>query len=423
VNVVRILFMAQCYAPEDVSAAVLVTELAADLAERGHQVSVVTGAPNYPRGRVFEGYRNRLYQIETLDSVRVIRTWSYISPSKKTLPRILHYGTYSATALYGGLFAGRPDVLISYSPPLPLGLSAWLLSRIWHVPWVLQLEDLYPEAAIAAGVMKNKRVINFFLWMEQFLYQKSHHISVISESFRQTLLSKNIPNTKIDVIPAWADPDEVQPLPKENVFRHEHGLDNKFVVMYAGNIGLTSCLEDVLHAAEILQDQTRIRFVIVGEGVKKKSLEAEMQAKQLTNVLFLPYQPRETLPEMLATADISLVTINASAAPSSLPSKIFSIMASARPILAVAPAGSELTHIVEEANCGWIVPPESPVELAATIVQLLAQELALIQRGKNGRTCLEKYYSRNRCVDIYEKMLISVCDQIQLKPAHMGEVP
>ena len=121
----RILFMAQCYAPEDISAAVLITELATDLAKRGHQVSIITGAPNYPHGRVFKGFRNQLYQVETLDGVRVVRTWSYISPSKKFWPRIFHYGTYSATAFYGGLFAGRPDVLVSYSPPLPLGLSAF----------------------------------------------------------------------------------------------------------------------------------------------------------------------------------------------------------------------------------------------------------------------------------------------------------
>ena len=208
----RILFMAQCYAPEDVSAAILITELAVDLARRGHCVSVITGAPNYPQGRVFKGYRNGLYKVETLDDVRIIRTWSYISPSKKSWARLLHYGTYSATAFYGGLFAGRPDVIVSYSPPLPLGLSAWLLSRAWHTPWVLQLEDLYPDAAIAAGVMTNKRVINFFLGMERFLYGHSQFISVISKSFRRTLLSKGVPASKIEVIPVWADPDAVRPM-------------------------------------------------------------------------------------------------------------------------------------------------------------------------------------------------------------------
>lgn len=415
----QILFMAQCYAPEEVSAAVLITELAVDLAKRGHQVSFITGAPNYPYGRVFKGYRNGLYKVEILDGVQVIRTWSYISPSKKNWSRLLHYGTFSATAFYGGLFAGCPDVLISYLPPLPLGLSAWLLSRIWRVPWVLQLEDLYPDAAIAAGMLKNKKAIAFFLGLEKFLYQNSHFISVISESFRRTLLAKEVPTSKIEVIPVWADPDEVLPSPKDNAFRHQHALDDKFVVMYAGNIGLTSCLEDVVHAAEILREQTRIQFVIVGEGAKKELLDADIQSKQLTNITILPYQPREIFPEMLAAADISLVTLNASAAFSSLPSKVFNIMASGRPILTVAPCESELARVVREAECGWIVPPGSPGTLATTIAQSLDRGQELIQMGQNGRAHLEKYYSRNCCVERYEKMLLNVCRLFPRKPANV----
>ena len=407
----KILFMAQCYAPEDVSAAVLITELATDLAERGHQVTIVTGAPNYPQGRVFKGYRNLPYSVEILDGVRVIRTWSYISPSKKTLPRLFHYGTYSATAFYGGLFARRPDVIVSYSPPLPLGLSAWLLSRIFRVPWVLQLEDLYPDAAIAAGVMTNKKLINFFVAIEKFLYRNAQYISVISKSFQQNLLGKGIPNSKMEIIPIWADPDEIQPMEKENGFRQKHGLDHKFVVMYAGNVGHTSCLKDVLYAAEILQGEEDIQFVIVGEGVKKEALEAEKQAKALTNVLFLPFQPREIFPEMLAAADVSLVTLNADSALSSMPSKIFNLMASARPILAVTPPECEIAQIIAEASCGWNVPPESPVKLAEAIVQLKNRETTLIQLGQNGRVCLEKNYSRKHCVDAYEKMLTKLCDQ------------
>lgn len=418
----RILFLAQCYAPEDVSAATLITQLTVDLTKRGHQVSIVTGVPSYPHGFVFKGYRNRLYHVETLDNVRVIRTWSYISPSKRFWSRLFHYGTYSATAFYGGLAAGRPDVLVSFSPPLPLGLSAWLLSRIWRVPWVLQLEDLYPDAAVAAGVMRNKRVISFFLKMENFLYRNSQHISVISEGFRQTLLAKKIPHSKIEVIPVWADPDEVCPGPKENSFRHEHGLDEKFVVMYAGNIGLTSCLEDVLAAAEALREQAKIQFVIVGEGVKKAALNAERQNRQLTNITFLPYQRREIFPVMLAAANLILVTLNASAAVSSLPSKVFSGMASARPILAVAPAESELARIVREANCGWVVSPGSPMDLAMTIAQKIGQESLLVQAGQNGRACLEKYYSRNGCIEAYEKMLIALCNRMRGKLTNVREV-
>ena len=418
----HIMFLAQCYAPEDVSAAVLITELATDLAKWGHRVTMVTGAPNYPQGRVFEGYRNRLYSAEMLDGVRVIRTWSYISPAKKTLPRLLHYGTYSATAFYGGLLSGKPDVLVSFSPPLPLGLSAWLLSRLWQVPWVLQIEDLYPDAAVAAGVMVNKKAIEFFSAMEHCLYQHAHRISIISESFRRTLLGKGVPDSKMEVIPVWADPNEVLPLPKQNLFRHKHHLDGKFVVMYAGNIGLTSCLEDVLDAAELLKDQSDIQFVIVGEGVKKEMLESEARTRLLTNILFLPYQPREAFPEMLAAADVGLVTLNAGAMLSSLPSKIFNVMASARPVLSVSPPESEQAHIVHEADCGRNVEPGSPKQLADVITLLKAWGSALHEMGQHGRSYLEKYHTRQHCVGAYEHMLIDLCNQLRIGTASVNEI-
>ena len=257
--------------------------------------------------------------------------------------------------------------------------------------------------------------------MEKFLYRKAQRISVISKNFRRILLKKGVRNSRIEIIPIWADPDEVWPMQKQNMFRREHDLRDKFVVMYAGNIGLTSSLEDVIHAAEILREQKNIQFVIVGEGVKKEALEAETQSRRLTNILFLPFQPREIFPEMLAAADINLVTLNAGAALSSFPSKIFNLMASARPILAVTPCGSEIMQIVEDAGCGWNVPPESPEKLADAILQIKAKESELILMGQNGRACLEKNYSRNQCVDTHEKMLIALCDRTYLKNAHVGE--
>jgi colanic acid biosynthesis glycosyl transferase WcaI len=411
----HIMLMAQCYAPENVSAAVLITELATDLVKSGHQVTVITGAPNYPYGRVFAGYRNPVYQVEWLDGVRVVRTWSYISPQKVFWRRMLHYGTYSASAFYGGLLAGKPDILLSYSPPLPLGLSAWMLSRIWQVPWVLQLEDLYPEAAVAAGVLQNRTAIRFFTWMENFIYKRATHISVISSVFRQSLLEKGIAAEKITLIPNWADPEIVRPLPKENAFRIQHGNGSKLIVMYAGNLGITSSLEDVIDAAVILKEDPNIRFLIIGEGVKERDLKGIARANKLENIAFLPYQPRESFPEVLAAADVNLVTLNCSSSLSSLPSKVFNIMASARPILAVTPPESELAWLVEATNCGISVAPEHPELLAGAILNLKQQSNQLLEEmGKNGRLRLETMYSRAGCIQMYEQMFL------KLRPAKPG---
>jgi colanic acid biosynthesis glycosyl transferase WcaI len=410
----RILFMAQCYAPEDVSAAVLITELATDLAQRGHEVSFVTAAPSYPHGCVFPGYRNRPYQTEWLDNVRVVRTWSYISPRKTFWRRILNYGTFSATAFYGGLLAGKPDVVVNFSPPLPLGLPAWLLSRSWNVPWVLQLNDLYPEAAVAAGVLRNSAAINFFSAMERFFYRHTGHISLLSDGFRRNLLAKGVPAEKISVIPVWADPDAVRPLAKENSFRQEHGLTGQFVVMYAGNVGHTSSLEDVLVAASLLRSQPDLRFVIVGDGVKKAALEDFCREQKLVNVRFLPFQPREIFAEMLAAADVSLVTLNQNSSQTSLPSKTFNIMASARPIVSVTPPHSEIAQLVTAAGCGVNTPPGQPELLAESLLKLKSNRHLLGTMGQNGRWQLEQKYSRARCVNSYEQMLLNLCRKEQI---------
>jgi colanic acid biosynthesis glycosyl transferase WcaI len=366
--------MAQHYAPEEVSGAVLATELAED-------------------------------QVEMLGGVRVVRIWSYISPCKSFWRRMLNYGTFSASAFYGGLLAGRPDVILSYSPPLPLGISAWLLSRLWRVPWVLRVEDLYPDAAVAAGVLRNRAAIAIFTSLERFLYRRATHISLISEGFRENLLGKGVPGAKLSVVPVWADPDLVRPGTKENGFRREHGLSGKFVVMYAGALGLTSSLEDVLQAACHLRDEADVWFVLVGEGIKKESLIRFAEQKGLHKVTFLPFQPRSTFSELMAAADISLVTLNPASSPFSLPSKVFSIMASGRPILAVVPLESEVAQLVQAGDCGVCVTPGQPQILASTILEMKSHRDRLSRLGQNGRVLLESRFSRQQCVHRTEELL------------------
>jgi colanic acid biosynthesis glycosyl transferase WcaI len=419
----RVLFLAQHYAPEQVSGAVLATELAEGLAQRGHDVVFVTCAPSYPQGRVFAGYRNRMFQVEELAGVHVVRTWSYISPRQANRRsfwrRILNYGTFSASALYGGLLAmrprraglplaGRPDLVFSYSPPLPLGITAWLLSRFWRVPWVLRVEDLYPEAAVAVGALRSRAAIRLFSALERFLYRQATHVSLISEGFQRNLQAKGIPVGKLSVIPVWADPEVIRPEAKEDGFRRQYGLEGTFLIMYAGTIGLTSALEDVVQAASHLRDYSDVRFVMIGEGVKKESLVNMARQEGLENMTFLPFQPRETLSGVMAAADVSLVTLNRASSPYSLPNKVFSIMASGRPILAVTPPESEVAQLVQTGECGVIVPPGEPDTLAGTILDLRSNPGCLARLGENGRALLESHFSRQRCIDRYEEMLEQV---------------
>lgn len=400
----HILIMAQHYAPEDVSGAVLATELAEDLVQRGHKVTFVTCAPNYPHGKVFPGYRNRLRSLEKRNGVTIIRVWSHITASRSFWSRIWNFATFSMMALLGGMTAEKPDIIFSYSPPLPLGVSAWLLSCLWRVPWVLRVEDLYPDAAIAAGVLHNRYAISFFKGLEKFLYRKASHISLISEGFRKNLLAKELPPEKLSVAPVWADADEIRPLPKENGFRQKLGIQGKFVVLYAGNLGITSALEDVIAGAALLRSHSDVVFLVVGEGVKKDALL--LQAGGLEQVIFLPFQPRTSMPEMFAAADLGLVTLNANSSPFSMPSKVFNIMASGRPVMAITPPGSEVAELLKTAQCGINVG--NPEIFAQKILEIKGDPMLMNRWGGNGRSYMVEYFSRKKCLDLYESMLQQV---------------
>ena len=403
----KALILAQHYAPEEVSGAVLATELAEDLASRGHQISFVTCAPNYPHGRVFPGYHNRLLSSEIRNSVRVIRVWSFITPNRGFWKRLLNFGTFSLMSFWGGLISRKPDLIYSYSPPLPLGISAWFLSRFFRVPWILRVEDIFPDAAIATGILKNRIAIHLFRWLEKLLYQKATRISVIAEGFRHNLIAKGVPDEKLAVTPIWADSSAITPQTKYNQFRRANNLKHKFVVLYTGNIGLTTALEDVIEAAALLNDHEEFEFVIIGEGHKKNDLMRMTQRLDLDHVRFLPYQPKNEYPEVLASADLTLVTLNSESSPYSLPYKTFNYLASARPVISIAPPDSDLACLIQEAQCGIVVSPGHPAVLAQVIHSLAQQPESLTEMGQNGRLYLEDKFSRTKCVDQYENLFLS----------------
>jgi len=279
---------------------------------------------------------------------------------------------------------------------------------LWKIPWILRVEDLYPQAAVNAGVLRNRTAIRFFEALEMFLYRRATHISLISPAFKQNLTTRGIPETKLSVSPVWADPKQILPLEKENAFRKEHGLAGKFVLLYAGNLGHTSALEDVLSAAEILGTELVFQFVIVGEGVKKTELQERAAQLHLDNVTFLPYQPRQRYPELLAASDVGLVTLNENSSGSSLPSKTFNIMASVRPVLSVAAPHSDLAKLIEKYSCGINIIPGNTQALVGALKDLHLHPEKAERFGWNGRKALVEHYSRSQVLLAYEKLFLDV---------------
>jgi len=403
----RVLIVTPHYAPEQVGPATWIEELALDLAQMGHEVSVLTGFPNHPTGRVFEPYRGKVYQRELYAGIPLTRTWIYPTDSKQFWPRVLNFGSFAASALLGGLLTRlRPDVLYVMMPPLPLGMAGVLLGKAKRARVVVNVQDIHPYAAVALGMLRNRRAIRFFEWMEKWIYRHADHIVVISRGFHEDLMGKGATPEKISVVSNWADPSFITPGPRANDFRAELGVDGRFVLVYSGGLTHNSNLEPVLGAADLLRDEP-FEFVIVGEGVRKADLMARAADLRLGHVRFLPFQPIERYPDVLRAADMNLVTLCSQAALVSVPSKIFKQMAAGRPILAIAPRGTEVERLIADAACGLAVPPDDPGALAEALRWSAAHPAELAAYGANGRRYLEQHHSRAACIQRLAEVLES----------------
>jgi colanic acid biosynthesis glycosyl transferase WcaI len=396
--------IAQYFKPETVGSGVWIHQLATDLVGLGHQVSVVTSFPNYPERVVFEGYRGRMFMRERMDGVDIVRTYIYASPDEGMLSRTLNFGSFCASAAIGGLFAPKPDVIYCVMPPMPLGVSAEFLGFLKSAPVVVNVQDIYPDIAVAVGVLRNPTAIRFFKWMERSIYRHAASIVVIADGFKENIERKGVPEEKIHVVPNWADPDEILPGPKSNAFREELGVKDRFTLSYSGSLSFNTDLNSVLGAAELLADEP-FSFVIVGDGVKKAELMRRAEKMRLGNVQFHPFQPLEMYPQVLAAADMNLVTLNRQAATSSVPSKMFKMMASERPVLAITMQGNEVHRLVQDAQCGLIVPPEDPVKLAEALRYAASNSKEMERMGVNARRYLVENHSRQDCVRRIEAVL------------------
>lgn len=418
----KVLITTNYYYPESVGAGLWVTQLALDLKERGHEVTVITSFPSYPWGKVFEGFHNCCAHREMADGIEIIRTFTYATASKSFWARSFSFGAFCLSAVPGYLrWRRRADVVYSILPPLPLGVSAWAIAKVSAARLVVNVQDLYPDIAIALKYLENPTAVAFFRGMERWIYRRAHRIVVISEGFRQNLLNKGVADTKIDVVPNWADPDQIIPGPTDNAFRREIGVNSELLVMYSGGLSHNSDMEPMLAAAAQLRSLP-IRFAIIGDGVHRQALIEKARAAGLDNVSFFPFQPLDRYSEVLAAADVTLVSLNSAATLASVPSKIYKQMAAARPIVAITHPGNELTRLIEDAQCGVAVPPGDPQALADVLQQALCLRQAFAEMGRRGRAYMEQKCSRRGCVAQIEKVLIEACGGVQPRPerAHAG---
>jgi len=402
----RILVIGYMYLPDGGPAAPLYAMLCEELAKRGHCVTVIASVPHYPSGQVQPNYRRKCLHCGIENGVQVIRVPLPSVDRTNLRKRFLQFISFQLGATWAGLRC-RYDAVIIGNPALVFWLPFKVLSALRRKPTIASVHDLYPDVGITLNIFRQRPVIEMVTALERSFLKGSVYVRVLSESFIPPLRRLGVSDNKMKLIYDWVDTDLIRPLSRKNPFSHEHGLDDKFVVLYAGNIGLSQGLEYVIDTAEILKKEKKLIFVFVGDGAGRKQLGHKATRKGLVKVKFLPFQPRVRLPEVLATADISLVTLRKGVATASLPSKSFSILASGRPLIASVDKDSDTWKLAQRSGAGICIPPENPEALAEAIMELKNDPSRRMLLSHNGREFALKNHSPQAAAEKFEQLLLS----------------
>ncbi len=369
----RILFFSDNFPPETNAAATRVYERAVYWVKWGHEVTVITCAPNFPHGELFDGYNNSWYQVEFLSGIKVVRVKTYIAANQGVLRRSLDFVSYLFTGTIAGLFQPRPDIVIATSPQFFAAVAGWLVAELKNRPFVFELGDLWPSSISAVGAMKKGVILYLLEKFELFLYRRASSVAALTSSFKKNLVGRHISSDKIHVVMNGVDLDRYEPKSRNEKLSKVMGLDDKFVVGYIGTHGMAHGLSNVLDAADLLKDKPDITFLFVGAGAERKNLIAESERRGQTNVIFFPAQPKDHMPDIWSLCDLALVHLKDSPAFADvLPSKIFEAMAMGLPILLVSPKG-EASDLLQSHGAGEWVPSGNP-GLFSDVVGLLSKD-------------------------------------------------
>ncbi|MGZ5514662.1 MAG: glycosyltransferase family 4 protein [Candidatus Aminicenantales bacterium] len=400
----KIIIYTMYYLPDFGSAPILMDELAQSLAGAGHEVEVVTTLPR-TRGEEFRGL---VYSRKIEGGVVVKRLWT--NSAAFPLARLLAWNIYTAGALLNQLAVRRADVLFLRTPPLQLGVPALFAKVLRGARVVVNVQDIHPDLAIESGILRNPAGIRFAKALEKWVYGLADTIAVISDGFARNLRSKGVPAAKLAVLPNWVDTEFLKPGPKDNPVSRRHGLDGKFVVMYAGTISISSshALERALEAAALLAGDREIVFVVVGEGLKKDSLREKAAALGLGNVVFLPFVPYPELPALLASSDVLLVPLDRDKSELSVPSKLYTFMAAGRPILGLASPDSEVAVLLRRNDCGLAASPDDPAAIAAAVRTLKGAPERRRALGAQAREYVVRRFAKDAILRSYDALLNSV---------------
>ncbi|MBU3604107.1 glycosyltransferase family 4 protein [Polynucleobacter sp. AP-Kaivos-20-H2] len=377
----HILFLTDNFPPEVNAPASRTFEHCREWVKLGEQVTVITCAPNFPKGKVFPGYKNRLCQTETIEGIRVIRVWSYITANEGFVRRSLDYISFMVAATIASLFTKKVDVVIGTSPQFFTVCAAYVVGLLKRVPWIFELRDIWPESIKAVGSMKDGVLYRSLEKLELFLYRKANRVISLTQSFKVELVSRGISAEKIDVITNGVDLSLFKPRSKNQALLKQLGLENKFVAGYIGTIGMAHGLETLVEAAEILQGipaAINIHFLVLGDGARKGVIKELASQKKLKNIAFIDTVPKSEVGDYWSLLDVSIIHLKKDPLfEKVIPSKLFECMGMGIPVL--HGVLGESAEIVNRLGVGKTVPPENPKELALELMTLPVNSASLGQ--------------------------------------------
>ena len=406
----KILLISAYFPPDTGSAAHLFYELGIGLVKMDHDVTVLTSFPGYHTHGDISKYKRKKWMTEKMDGISVARAWVPQFPRHIPAGRALWQFSCAISFALSTFKLPVFDVVIVYSPPLPLGYTGWFLKKRKRVPYILNVQDLFPQSAIDLGILKNKVLIKLFESMERWIYRHADLITVHSPGNRNHVVMKGAPPHSVEVMPNWVDTDFITPGERMNGFRKEFDLGDKFIVSFAGVIGYSQDIDVIIGAADILREKNDIFFLIVGDGVEKERLENKASSMGLSNVMFFPMQPRDKYPSVLHASDVCLATLHKGVRTPVVPSKILSIMAAGKPVIACMHLGGDAPKLVEKAGCGYILPPEDPRILADHILKLYNNKGLKEEMGGKGRMYAEKELSLSIAAERYLNLIEGLRD-------------
>ncbi len=391
----HILFLTDNFPPEVNAPASRTFEHCREWVRQGEQVTVITGAPNFPTGKVFEGYKNKLWQTETINGIRVIRVWTYITANEGFLRRILDYISFMLSAVVAALFVSKVDVVIGTSPQFFTACGAWIVSVYKRRPFVFELRDLWPESIRVVGAMKDSFALDMLEKLELFLYRRADRIISVTHAFKRNLIKRGIQGDKIKVVTNGVDSSRFMPQKRDEQLVRQLGLEGKFVGGYIGTHGLAHALETLLDAAKMAQDEgdDSLAFVFLGDGAKKAELKNRTAELALKNVHFVDSVAKDQVPRYWALLDVAIIHLRRTPLfETVIPSKLFECMGMGIPVL--HGVAGESAEIVETEGVGIPFVPEDAAALLASM-RKLQQDKQLYKTFRDNGLLAAKKYDRN----------------------------